>query len=40
MIYRSERELADILVRGGFLPDKIDLVCEPHRIHGIAVCWK
>ena len=40
MIYRTEREFADILVHGGFLPDKIDLVYEPHRIHGIAVCRK
>lgn len=40
MIYRSEREFAEILVQGGFAPEKIDLVYEPHRIHGIAVCRK
>jgi hypothetical protein len=40
MIYRSEQEFAHILVQGGFSPDKIDLVYEPHRIHGIAICRK
>lgn len=40
MIYRTEREFADILVQGGFAPEKIELVYEPHRIHGIAVCRK
>lgn len=40
MIYRSESEFANILVRGGFSPEKIDLVYEPHRIHGIAFCQK
>lgn len=40
MIYRSEREFADILLQGGFPPEKIDLRYEPHRIHGIAVCRK
>ncbi len=40
MIYRSEREFADILLQGGFAPEQIDLLYEPHRIHGIACCRK
>lgn len=40
MIYHTEREFADIPVQGGFAPEKIELVYEPHRIHGVAVCRK
>lgn len=40
MIYRSEHELADVLVRSGFLPSKTKLIYEPFKIHGIAVCRK
>ena len=38
MIYRNEKELADILMKGGFLGRNIDLVYEPFKIHGIAIC--
>jgi hypothetical protein len=37
MIYRNENELADILIQGGFAPEKIQIIYEPFRIHGIAV---
>lgn len=40
MVYRSEHELADVLIRGGFLPAKTKLIYEPFKIHGIAVCRK
>jgi hypothetical protein len=40
MIYRDENELADLLIQGGFAPEKIRIIYEPFRIHGIAVCKK
>ncbi len=40
MIYRDEKELAAILMKGGFIDNNIDLVYEPFKIHGIAVCKK
>jgi hypothetical protein len=40
MIYRSEAELAELLVEGGFVSSNSLLVYEPFRIHGIAVVRK
>jgi hypothetical protein len=40
MIYRDEQEFADLLIEGGFAPEKIQIIYEPFRIHGIAVCRK
>ena len=40
MIYRDENELADLLIQGGFAPENIQIIYEPFRIHGIAVCRK
>lgn len=40
MIYRTEQELANLIVKGGFLPSKAQLIYEPFQIHGIAVCRK
>ncbi|MBI5900868.1 MAG: class I SAM-dependent methyltransferase family protein [Rhodocyclales bacterium] len=40
MIYRTDAEFADLVVEGGFEPDKVQVVYEPFRIHGIAVCRK
>ncbi len=40
MIYRTEHELADLIVKGGFSPKKTQLIYEPFQIHGIAVCRK
>jgi hypothetical protein len=38
MIYRNEEEFSELLIEGGFSPDNIQLIYEPFRIHGIAVC--
>ena len=40
MIYRNENQLADLLIQGGFAPENIQIIYEPFRIHGIAVCRK
>lgn len=40
MIYRSKTELAELLIEGGFSPEKVEIVYEPHEIHGIGVCQK
>lgn len=40
MIYRTDVEFAEIMVGGGFAPDKVALIYEPFKIHGIAVCRK
>lgn len=40
MIYRNEKQLAELLVRGGFSSRLINIFYEPFRIHGIAVCQK
>jgi ubiquinone/menaquinone biosynthesis C-methylase UbiE len=40
MIYRNEKQFAELLVKGGFSPKKINLFYEPFRIHGIGVCQK
>ena len=40
MIYRSEEEFADLIIHGGFPVENIQLVYEPFKIHGIAVCKK
>jgi ubiquinone/menaquinone biosynthesis C-methylase UbiE len=38
MIYRSAEELHELLRKGGFHEQNIDLYYEPHRIHSIAYC--
>lgn len=40
MIYRTDKELADVVVEGGFAPERVKLIYEPFKIHGIAVCRK
>jgi hypothetical protein len=40
MIYRNEQEFAELLIEGGFSPENIQLIYEPFKIHGIAVCRK
>ncbi len=40
MIYRNERQFSEVLIQGGFLSEKIRVIYEPFRIHGIAVCKK
>jgi hypothetical protein len=40
MVYRSPEQLADVVVKGGFDPQKCEIIYEPLRIHGIAICRK
>jgi hypothetical protein len=40
MIYRNEKQFSNILINGGFSPEKVDLIYEPFKIHGIGVCQK
>lgn len=40
MIYRTDAEFADVMVEGGFAADKVKLLYEPFKIHGIAICRK
>lgn len=40
MIYRTAKELTDVVVEGGFAPENVRLIYEPFKIHGIAVCKK
>jgi SAM-dependent methyltransferase len=40
MIYRSPEQLADVVVKGGFDPQKCEIIYEPLKIHGIAICRK
>ena len=40
MIYRSEEEFADLLLHGGFPVKNIQLIYEPFKIHGMAICKK
>lgn len=38
MIYRNEDQFEELLLKGGFSPQNIDIVYEPFRIYGIGVC--
>ena len=40
MVYRSPEEFAEILKEGGFAQENFELIYEPLKIHGIAVCKK
>ena len=40
MIYRSSRELAEILVKGSFNPNACEIICEPLKIYSLAICKK
>jgi len=40
MFYRNEIEFSELLVEGGFSPEKIQLIYEAFRIQGVAVCKK
>jgi 2-polyprenyl-3-methyl-5-hydroxy-6-metoxy-1,4-benzoquinol methylase len=40
MIYRSPEQLADVVVKEGFNPQKCEIIYEPLKIHGIAICRK
>jgi len=38
MIYRNEEQFSNVLIHGGFSPENTEIIYEPFRIHGIAVC--
>ncbi len=40
MIYRNKKQFAELLVKGGFLSEKINIFYEPFKIHGVGVCQK
>jgi len=40
MVYRSPEEFAKILTEGGFSPENFEIIYEPLKLHGIAVCKK
>lgn len=40
MIYRKPEELAALVIEAGFAPEHCRIICEPHRIHAVAICTK
>ncbi|MFH0906940.1 MAG: class I SAM-dependent methyltransferase family protein [bacterium] len=40
MIYRDPKELGLIVTKGGFNPKKIQILCEPLKLHAVAICQK
>jgi SAM-dependent methyltransferase len=40
MIYRNERQLGELLLEGGFSSERINIIYEPFKIHGIAIAQK
>ena len=38
MIYRNEDQFEELLLKGGFSPQNVDIFYEPFQIHGIGVC--
>lgn len=40
MVYRSPKQLAEILVKGSFNPKNCKIIYEPLKIHQIAICKK
>jgi len=40
MVYRSPKELSEVVIKGGFNPKNCEIVYEPLKIHGIAICRK
>jgi len=40
MIYRTPKQLAEILVKGSFNPKNCKIIYEPLKIHQIAICKK
>lgn len=40
IIYRSPNEFAEIIIKGGFAPERCEIIYEPLKIHGIAICQK
>ena len=40
MVYRTPQQLAEVVIKGGFEPKNCEIVYEPLKIHGIAICKK
>jgi SAM-dependent methyltransferase len=40
MIYRTPKELGQIIAGGGFDPGNCQIICEPLQLHALAVCQK
>lgn len=40
MIYRTPRELSEILVKGSFSSKNCKIICEPLKIYSLAICKK
>ncbi len=40
MVYRSPEEFAKVLENGDFSPENFEIIYEPLKIHGVAICKK
>lgn len=40
MIYREPGDFGSLVLAGGFPAEKVQIICEPFRIHAIAICQK
>jgi len=40
MIYRSPKKLSEIIIKAGFKSENCEMIYEPFKIHGIAICRK
>ena len=40
MVYRTPQQLAEVVIKGWFEPKNCEIVYEPLKIHGIAICKK
>lgn len=40
MIYRTPKELGDLIESGGFSLGNYKIICEPLRLHALAICQK
>ncbi|HFC76880.1 MAG TPA: class I SAM-dependent methyltransferase [Candidatus Moranbacteria bacterium] len=38
MIYRNPEKLGTLIAAGGFNSDNVKIICEPFKIHAVAVC--
>lgn len=40
IIFRSPEKFAELLIKGGFNPKNCEIIYEPFKMHGIAICRK
>lgn len=40
IIYRSPKKFSEILIKGGFKPRHCEIIYEPLKMHGLAICRK